>query len=538
MGKGGLITLGFVLALKTTSTLAEPAQGVVVSATPDATQLGLDVLQKGGNAIDAAVAVSLGLAVSEPAGSGIAGQTVMIVKPPDGDTFVIHGTTWSPAKLPDTVDKAQLRYGHTASSVPSTLKVLNLAHQQFGSGKLSWAELVLPAARLAREGFVVGPFRARAFRRYAEDLARQESAARIFLKHGRSYQAGELFRQPRLARTLRRIANDGAKDFYTGEIAAAIAADMKANGGWITGEDLMQFPSPRIVEPLRTAYRGFEVESLPPPFGGWVMLQILNLLEQIPKEALSQDDSRRRLRLLDAMSIAHGTRRSDPVPGFTNYAEDVTKKISKEEATRLWRQYQNGSGGETTHFSIVDAEGWVVAATQSIDSYFGAKVVHPKLGFLYNNYMQGFRLEEDDSPYVLREREMVLSSMTGTIVSRQGEPVLVLGSPGSARIISAVAQVTSYWIDVEQDIMAAVGAYRVHGYPERRAYVEGRTLDNLLLTGLAKRGYQLHRPAYGVSDSQLDPYFGGVHAIARQEGVWVGAADPRRDGSVGRTGIE
>lgn len=519
------------LLLWTTTSDADGFAGVVSSATPEATALGVSVLERGGNAIDAAVAVSLGLAVSEPAGSGIAGQTVLLVRHPDGETFVIHGTTWSPSQLPNNVTEEQLRYGHTASSVPSTLMVLDLAQRRYGSGKVSWSELVTPAAELAEQGFVVGPFRQKAFRDYRDDIARQPAAASIFLKaDGMPYAPGEVFRQPKLAMTLRRIATAGAADFYSGQIASAIVADMEANGGWITRDDLESFPQPAIVEPLTSTYRGYIVATLPPPFGGWVMLQILNILEQFPQNVLAEDSSARRLALLDAMRIGHGTRRRNPVPSFTDYQQDVAVKISKTEAKRLLAENRGELGGETTHFSVVDAEGWVVAATQSIDSYFGAKVVHPQLGFLYNNYMQGFRLEDDGSPYVLKEKEMVLSSMSGTIVARGDKPVLVLGSPGSSRIISAVAQVTSYWIDIRQDIKAAVGAYRVHGLPEDRSYIEGPEVPNDLLLGIAQHGFVLRRPAYGVADGHLDPYFGGVHAIAFEQGEWVGTADPRRDG--------
>jgi len=146
--------------------------------------------------------------------------------------------------------------------------------------------------------------------------------------------------------------------------------------------------------------------------------------------------------------------------------------------------------------------------------------------------MQSFRLEDDGSPYVLKTNEMPLSSMTGTIVRKDGETKMVLGSPASARIISAVAQVTSYWIDVEQNIDDAVGAYRVHVVPDDRAYIEGPIISNDLLIGMASNGFALGRPAYGVSDSQYDPYFGGVHALTNEDGKWVGAADPRRDGTV------
>ena len=174
-----------------------------------------------------------------------------------------------------------------------------------------------------------------------------------------------------------------------------------------------------------------------------------------------------------------------------------------------------------------------VAVTQSIDSYFGARVAHPELGFLYNNYMQGFQVEDPQAPYYLISREMPKSSMSATILLSQGAPVLVLGSPGSARIISAVAQVSSHWVDVGMGIGSAVAAFRVHVVPPDRAYVEGPQLKPEMMAGMAKRGLSLFRPTFGVSNKHLDPYFGGVHALAFEQDAWTGAADPRRDGRVG-----
>ena len=523
-----MMRASLTLALLLSLSIPAGAGGVVSSATPEASVIGAAVLEQGGNAVDAAIAISLALGVSEPAGSGLAGQTVMLVRSPSGITEVIHGTTWSPGKLPAEVTANQLRRGHSAASVPSTPKVLDLALRRYGSGTFSWTELVAPAAELADEGVILGPFRARAFQFYGAALAEQDAARRLFLHpEGRPWVAGDRFRQPVLAQTLRRLAQAGAEDFYRGAIANAIAEDMAANGGWITAEDLATFPEPAIVEPLRARYRGYEIATLPPPFGGWVLLQLMKVLEQMPLEPRQQPGAPRQLQLLEAMRLAHGTRARDPVPSFTNYGEDIAKKISEAEAARLWSEK-----GETTHFSVVDDQGWVVAVTQSIDSYFGAKVAHPTLGFLYNNYMQGFRLEDDGSPYVLKPREMVLSSMTGTIVSEADQPLLVLGSPGSERIISAVAQVTSHWLDLSRNLKEAVGAYRVHGTPKNAAFIEGPALSQALLAGLVRAGFSLERPRYGVSDSYLDPYFGGVHAIAWEGGRWVGAADPRRDGAV------
>lgn len=530
------IALALLLVFKVSTAQAEDTfAGIVSSATPEATAAGVGILERGGNAIDAAIAVSLALGATEPAGSGLFGQTVMLVRlAPNTDPFVIHGTTYSPGTLPSDVERGQLTRGHTASTIPSTLRVLDFAKRNYGSSAVSWADVLAPAIHYASEGFVVGPFRHRAFRNEMSELAEQKAARELFVRSdGIPYQIGDVFKNPKLATTLRRVAADGALDFYRGKIAAEIVADMESNSGWITAEDLSRMPEPEIVPALHSSYRGHDIYTLPPPFGGWVVLQILNILEKSPVSAVDADDDSRRLALLDAMSIAHNTRRYDPVPGFHDYATDIATKISREEAQHLLDAYMQDNGGETTHFSIVDADGMVVSATQSIDSYFGSHVAHPTLGFLYNNYMQSFRLEDDGSPYVLAPWQMPLSSMSATILSRNGQTELVLGSPGSARIISAVAQVTNHWVDIGAGVEAAVNAYRVHAVPDKLAYVEGDSISSTLLLGLAKRGFALRRPAYGVSDSQLDPYFGGVHALARQNDVWTGAADPRRDGTVG-----
>lgn len=493
--------------------------GIVSSATPEATAAGIAVLEAGGNAVDAAVAVSLTLAVTEPAGSGIGGQTVMLVKRTGQPAFVIQGTTWSPRKIPVGVSDEELRLGRTATTVPSTLRVLDLAHRRFGSGEIAWSALVQPAIDAAKDGFVVGPFRQRAFRNYGDALAADVTASAVFRRGGNTtFQVGDRLRQPLLAATLERIAAAGAMDFYDGEIAARIVADMQAHGGWITREDLRSFPEPKVVPAIRRDYRGFAIETLPPPFGGWVVLRILGELEAHDSATLAADDSRRRLALLDALRIAHGLRRSDPITNYVDYDEAVEARLDR---------------GETTHFSVVDGDGLSVAVTQSIDSYFGAKVAHPTLGFLYNNYMQGFQVDDPNAPYYLGAKEMPLSSMSASIVSRNDKPLLVLGSPGSARIISSVAQVTSYWIDVAPDVEAAVAAYRVHVVPEDKAYVEGDEVPADLLGGMAARGLRLLRPKYGVSDGYHDAYFGGIHALALEDDAWTGAADPRRDGVVG-----
>ncbi|MEE2003402.1 gamma-glutamyltransferase [Alkalimonas sp. MEB108] len=507
-------------------------KGAVSSASPEATEAGLSVLRQGGNAIDAAVAVSLALGVSEPAGSGIAGQTVMLVHPGSGKKpFVIHGTSWSPSQLPERVEPSQLRVGHTASTVPSTPRVLDFAFRNYGSGQVSWSELVQPAINIAENGFVIGPFRERSFRYYGDSLRNQPEAKAIFIRHdGKDFQVGDILVQSLTAKMLRRIAEYGAEDFYSGEIAVSIAKDMATHQGWITLEDLNNFPDPQVVEPLVIEYQGYQVATLPPPFGGWVMLKALNLIEQQYPNSLPSNKDDKAIAFLDALHLAHLSRFESPVSGFYEYHEEVDAKISKQEAARLLSNYHNELGGETTHFSVVDASGMAVSVTQSIDSYFGAKVVNPDYGFLYNNYMQSFRLIDDGSPYGLKPNDMPYSSMAASILSKNGEVELVLGSPGSARIISAVAQVIARWVQAGETIEEAVAAHRVHAIANKNVFIEQPEVSANLMQKMALRGFTLRRPQFGVADSVYDPYFGGVHAIARQNGVWQGAADPRRDG--------
>ena len=501
---------------------AEIQKGVVTSATPEATKAGIEILNKGGNAVDAAIAVSLALGVSEPAGSGLGGQTVMLVARPGETPKVIHGTTFAPRATPKNPERALLRAGHTATTVPSNLKVLDRAHREFGSG-LSWPELVAPAINVAEKGFVVGGFRARSFNHYLADLSADPVAARLFLhRDGLPYQEGEVLKQPTLAKTLKRIAKHGAEGFYTGDIAKAIAEDMATNGGWLTLADLAAFPEPPIVDALHGVYRGHDVYTLPPPFGGWVMLHALNSLSDEPQSELSSVSATRDIVLIEALHAAHSTRRKSPIPDWRNPAAALEERLNATPSPP----------GETTHFTVVDSDGMIVAVTQSIDGYFGAKAASPELGFLYNNYMNSL---DDEGPYAAGPGKAPLSSMSASIVYRRGEPVLALGSPGSARIISAVAQVISYWIDIGENIDEAVGAFRVHATPGNRAYIENPEIERGLLAALSARGFELRRPYYGVARGALDPYFGGVHAIGRENDAWVGAADPRRDGAVAYT---
>lgn len=506
-------------------------RGVVSAATPEAAEAGAEILRQGGNAVDAAIAVAFSLAVTEPAMSGLGGQLQMLVAGPDFPARVINGTSLAPSRLPAVASTGAID-AHRATTVPSAVRVLQAAYQRYGSGRVSWRQLLEPAIRQAEQGFVVGPFRSRVWRRYESELAQHPTTRTLLLlPEKRAPRPGEKWRQPVLARTLRRLAQEGGDDFYRGTMAEEIARDMQENGGWLTAGDLAGFPEPQELEPLKGSYRGFTVLTMPPPGGGWVVLQILNMLETLPPQALRQDSANRWRHLALALRIAHRQRRLHPIRNLRNYHTDVETKIDKERARQLLRAEAEGRG-ETTHFSVVDAGGRVVSVTASINAYFGAKVAHPELGFLYNDYMHEFVLDDPQHPFALKPEGMPYSSMSPTVVVKDGHPVLALGSPGSARIISAVAQVLQLWIDEEQDIRAAVAAPRFHVAADSLLYVEDAALRHRIAGTAAKLGFVVRAPRADLEMDGRNAYFGGVHAVAFEGGRWRGAADPRRDGRV------
>jgi gamma-glutamyltranspeptidase/glutathione hydrolase len=308
---------------------------------------------------------------------------------------------------------------------------------------------------------------------------------------------------------------------------------MEANGGWIRLQDLKELPEPRILVPLKGAYRGWDVYTLPPPFGGWVVLQALEVLEHAPAEQLRPNAPNRIVWLAEALRIGHRNRLESPVADLLEYEAAIRKRLGNSTIQKLRQSFERPGVGETTHFSVVDCEGMAVSASASINSFFGAKVAHPKLGFLYNDYMRDFVTDDDDHPFALEPSSMAYSSMSATILSRDGKVGLVLGSPGSKRIISTVVQVISHWLDGGQDVAEAVAAPRIHVIPDDNLYVEHDRLTKQQLIELERRGFSVARPFSSLGRRQFNPYFGGVHAIAKGAAGWRAAADPRRDGAVG-----
>lgn len=508
------------------STRQEKSHGAIAAATPEAAEAGMEVLKSGGNAIDAAVAIAFSLAVTEPAMTGLGAGIQMLVSIPGEKPFMINGTTYSPASTSVTATEDDIQY-HRRSTIPSFVKTLDFAFKTYGSKSIPWQQALQPAIDQAENGFRLGRFRAKVYQEYEKRLLSSPYHMQHFLIEGKIPEEGQLLVQPALANTLKRLGSVGADDFYHGEIASVIARDMKENGGWISLKDLNEFPTPEVVPALESTYRDFQIFTSTPPCGGWVVLLALNLLEPMDKV----ED--RNVNLVKALALAHGERQVNPIQDMVNYKREVSTRISKDKAKELLQPTRAGEmemegGGETTHFSVVDSDGMLVSVTTSINAYFGSRAASASLGFIYNSYMEDFVYDDVTHPFAVGPNKMAYSSMSPTIVrSKEGENVMATGSPGSARIISAVAQTIQYWIDVKSDIKEAIQAPRVH-VVGNKVYLERP--DSTVSAWLNEQGYQLTEVKNELGVNGLNPYFGGVHAVAFENGRWLGAADPRRDG--------
>ena len=506
-------------------------KGVVSAATPEAAHSGADVLKEGGNAVDAAVAVSLALGVTEPAGSGIGAQGTMIVQRPNNVPFVINGTSLAPPDLPADLKLTDLR-GRRASTVPSMLRMLDFVHKNYGSGKVPWKRLVEPAIYYAEKGYPLGEFRRKSLLRYRKSLRKNETAKELlFTAEGSVPEVGSCMKNYRLATALQRIGLKGTEEFYSGKMAEEIAEDMAEHDGWVNRSNLRDIPAPKILPALKGFYRGCDVATLPPPASGWVVLMALNILGQVSSEIMSQQSSMRTVWTVQALKIAHRHRVIRPIQDLIHYEDQVQKKLNPKRAEKIAASLRDEGTGETTHFSIVDKDGMAVGVTQSLNSYFGAKIVHPALGFFYNSYMIEFASPLRNNPFALRPSAMPYSSMSASILARDSKPLMVLGSPANDRIISAVVQVISNWLDLKQTIQSAIEKPRLHTIREEEVMMEVRPSSATLLA-LEELGFSVHAPFTSLFAGKLNPYFGGVHAVALEDNDWVGAADPRRDGAV------
>lgn len=504
------------------------AQAVISAASPEAAGAGISILQKGGNAADAAVAIAFTLGVTEPAMSGLGGQIQILLKQAGSEPVALNGSSFAPALTQALASRDQF-LPLQRSTVPTWLKSLEYLFHNYGSGRVSWEEVMAPAIAYAREGFIQGRFRQKVFLRHQKDLS--EYLAAGYMQSTDGIEEGRLIRQPQLAMTLEKIAMGGSEAFYQGEIAELVEADMLARGGWIRKSDLARVADPVEVQPLATNYNGHKVYSFPPPAGGWVMMQTLGLYALLAGSDAASGTSHK-LAMARAIYLAQKNRSDEPITDFKNYESQIEQKLSHDYLLHLIqespeiREQPADTGGETTHFSLIDDEGFAISATTSINAYYGAATASPGLGFLYNTYMDDFFFEEPSHPFAIKPFNWAFSSMSPTLVTRDDEVVLALGSPGSARIISAVAQVVQQFVDTDQNLPAIIAQPRIHATASGGLFLE----DSALVTDLEALGLEPREPAIDLMIDGLNAYYGGIHAVGKRNGSWQGAADSRRDG--------
>lgn len=501
--------------------------GMVSTAHYRATDAAVTVLSGGGNAVDAAVAAAFALGVCEPQASGLGGQTMMLIhRAETRETIALDGSSRAPNRAtPESLKKRERRHGYRATTVPSTPAVLGYALEKFGTADL--ATVLQPAIELAENGFPVSDLQHALMKRESAKL-KKGNAAGVYLKNGRRpWRAGAALLQPVLAETCRRLAEAGIADFYTGDIARAIHDDMVANGGLIRDDDLAQIPWPIERRPLGTRFDGHRVVTFPPPGAGRVLIEMLHILEHFPAKLWEPDTPRGAVLLAEVIKRGARDRRDRPRdPDYfaqvedkrmlrRDYAERAAKRIHKRIPTR----------GETTHLSVMDRDRNVVSLTQSIEGVFGAQVMTPQLGFLYNNYMNAFDYSDIAHPYYMRPNAVPWASVAPTIVFRGRNPWCAIGSPGSERIVSAILQVLLRL--KTHSPYEAVTAPRIHCSVAGKVSLEAARFRDDIPRTLERRGFEIDARA------PFSFYLGCVQLVLRDRSGFTGVADPRRDGSAG-----
>ena len=526
--------------------------GMVVAQEKVAAQIGRDVLSRGGNAIDAAVATGFAMAVTYPRAGNIGGGGFMMIHLASGEDVAIDYRESAPAAAtrdmflgddgkPDTKKSRDQALG---VGVPGTVAGLALALEKYGSGKFKLADLIAPAIPLARDGFVIADDTADTLPDWHRRLAKWPSSARIFSRaDGTSLQPGDRLIQNDLATTLEAISAHGARGFYEGPVADKLAAAIQAAGGIMTRDDLKDY-QPVIRAPVRGTYRGFDIVSMPlPSSGGTVLIETLNILEGYKLRELGAGSVDALHVTIEAMKRAYADRaRYLGDPAFVNaptfqltgkdYAARQRATIDLSKATP-WSEATATSpreGSNTTHYSVVDSSGNAVSNTYTLNFSYGLGLVAEGTGVLLNNELDDFTAAPGASnAYGLVGFEAnlpgpgkrPLSSMSPTIVLKDGEPVLVTGSPGGSRIISAVLQVLLNAIDFDMNIAAAVSAPRLHHqWLPDEVRVE-RGFSEATLAALRERGHKVIEPLGQTS----------ANSIAITPDGLLGAPDPRTRGA-------
>lgn len=527
--------------------------GMVVTSHFLAADSALKVLENGGNAIDAAVTAAFTLAVAQPRSGNIGGGGFMLISSEQsGEVMAIDYREKAPALATadmfldeaGAVDTERSRYSHLSAGVPGTVAGLALALRNYGT--ISLAEALEPSIRLARDGFMVTERFSSGLKSKQQRLSRRKATREIFYKpDGSYYEPGDLFVQKDLAATLQRIADKGSREFYEGKTAELLISEMSRHGGLITLADMQDY-RPVIRKPVQGTYRGFDVFSMPPPSsGGTHIIQILNMLEGYPIGEYGHNSARTIHLMAEAMKRAYADRSrylgdddyvTVPLKGLTSkaYGDFLRGTIDEARATPS-RDVEPGSpqpfeSNETTHFSIADTFGNAVSNTYTINFSYGSGIVVEGAGFLLNNEMDDFSarpgvpnaygLIGGDANKIEPGKRM-LSSMSPTIIRKDGMNFLVTGSPGGSRIITTTLQVIMNVIDHNLNIQSAVAAPRVHHQwlPDELRVEEGVSPDSVRL---------LEQKGHVVSQKSA---MGAIQSIHIIDQVMYGGADPRRSTS-------
>ena len=525
-------------------------RGMVVSEHFLASEIGVQVLKNGGNAVDAAVATGLALAVVHPAAGNIGGGGFMIVFTKDGEITAFDFREKAPlaAHKRMYLDSAgkyirDLNHeGYLSVGVPGTIAGFDLALDRFGTKPLE--ELIQPAITLAENGFPLTWAMADNFKARKEDWKRHPSSARVFFKSDTiPFKAGDRWKQPDLARTLKRIRKDGRDGFYEGETARLIAADMKRNGGLITEKDLEEYEAVER-KPIHGTYRGLDVYSMcPPSSGGTVLVEMLNILEGFDLKEYGHNSALYLHLLTESMRRAYADRArylgdpdfnpNLPVDRLTSkeYAKELRRSISlnRKSVSDPGAFNDAHESGETTHYSVVDEHGNAVVVTYTLEYSYGSRIVADGLGFLYNNEMGDFNPQpgRTDStgmigtePNTIVPGKRMLSSMTPTILGKDGKPYLLIGTLGGRTIMNSVLQAILNVVDFKMDISEAITANRIHHQwlPDTmRIEQYGTTIDSQRLLEMMGHKVRIIGPQGRVMGIMIDP----------ETGLRLGAADPR-----------
>ncbi|HEY9229237.1 MAG TPA: gamma-glutamyltransferase, partial [Gemmatimonadaceae bacterium] len=547
----------FAAAQEADSGIVTSKNGMVISTSAPASDVGAAILRKGGNAIDAAVATAFALAVTHPSAGNIGGGGFMVIRPATGAPITIDYRERAPLQSTPTmyldstgqIARRRTATGYLAPGVPGTVRGLAMAHKRFG--KLAWKDVVMPAVLLAEKGFVLPEGLARSLNREVTNaMAPYPSSVAAYGKPGGGeWAAGDTIMLADLGRTLRAIATKGPNVFYTGWIADSIAAAMQANGGLISKKDLAAYQA-KVRTPVRGKYHGYEIISMPPPSsGGVAMIQMLNILERfdLPKlgamspQAIHYEiEAMRRAYLDRARYLGDPDFVKNPVEKLTSktYAKTLAAGIDSNHASKstelgkdIFTQVATTEHDETTHFSVVDKYGNAVSNTYTLEGGFGSHVVVSGTGMILNNEMGDFNKKPGETnergdigtaPNLIAPGKRMLSSMTPSIVTKDGKLFMVVGSPGGRTIINTVMEIVLNGIDFGMDVRQAVDAPRFHHQwlPDSVTF-ERNALPDSTLQKLQAMG---HAVKFGSQQ-------GDGHTIIVRNGMAFGANDRRSSDS-------